>query len=195
MFYKLLCGAARLILGPRVRFEGCEKIPREGAAVLIANHRHAFDPIVMAIALKRPVHFLSKKELSSGKLAKWFFSKLLCIPIDRNNMDRAALREAVAVLKDGGILGVFPEGTRSATGEMLPFKSGACYIASQAPCAIVPMALDGSERLLRPFSPPVKVRIGDSFPYEALAGERRKETLERMTQKQEDAVRTLLEMS
>ena len=194
MLYKVLRAAFRFLLRPRIRFEGCENIPADGAVVLIINHCHAFDPVVVALAAQRPVHFLAKKELFASSAVSRFFKKLHCIPIDRDNMDRAALREAVDVLKNQGVLGVFPEGTRSKTGELLPFKSGACYVASQAPCRIVPVAVEGAGRLLRIFSAPAKVRFGTPFAYEALEGEKRRETLERMTRKQEDAVRALLKM-
>jgi 1-acyl-sn-glycerol-3-phosphate acyltransferase len=193
MFYKVVCGIARFLLRPRIRFEGRELLPEDGALVLIANHRHAFDPIAVGLAVKRPVAFLAKKELFAKKIPSWFLTKLKCIPIDRDNMDRAALRQSIDVLDDGGILGVFPEGTRSADGKLLPFKSGVSFIASQSECVIVPMAVEGSHRLLNPFAARVRVRVGVPFPYESLDGEKRRQTLERMTQKQEDSVRLLLE--
>lgn len=195
MLYEVLRAVVRVLLRPRICIEGRENIPADGALVLICNHRHAFDPIILGIGMKRPVHFLAKKELFTGGIVSWFFRKLHCIPIDRENMDRAALREAVGVLKNQEVLGVFPEGTRSVTGELLPFKSGACYVASQAPCSIVPIAMEGSDRLLHFFSPPVQVKIGTPFLYEAIEGEKRRDTLARMTLKQENAVRDLLEMS
>lgn len=192
MFYNFITGLARGLLKHRICIEGAENIPQNGAAVLIANHRHAFDPIAMGLVTKRPVHFLAKKELFSKKFSRWFLLKLLCIPIDRENMDRTAIRESVNVLEQGGFLGVFPEGTRSHTGELLPFKSGVSFIASQSACVIVPMAIENSERIFSLFGPKVRVKIGTPFPYEALAGEKRRQTLERMTHKQEDAVRALL---
>ncbi len=103
-----------------------------------------------------------------------------------------AFRIITDVLKDGGILGVFPEGTRSVSGEMLPFKSGGSYLASQSPCTILPMAITGTERLLHFFSKPIVVRIGEPFPFAALAGEKKRDTLDRMTKMQEEAIRELL---
>ena len=193
MFYNVICGIVRVLFRWRVRVEGIENVPEDGAVVVIANHRHMFDPVIIAITMKRPVSFLCKKELCNHPLTNWFFRKLLCIPIDRDNMDRAALRECVGVLKENRVLGIFPEGTRAKTEEMLPFKSGATFVASQAPCKIVPMALIESRHLINPFTPKVGLKVGEPFLYEALEGERRRETLERMTQKQEDAVRQLLE--
>lgn len=192
VFYEIITGLARGLLKHRICIEGAENIPQSGAAVLIANHRHALDPVAMGVVTKRPVHFLAKKELFSKSISRWFLLKLLCIPIDRENMDRTAIRESVNVLEQGEILGVFPEGTRSRTGELLPFKSGVSFIASQSACVIVPMAIENSERIFSLFGPKATVKIGTPFPYEALAGEKRRQTLERMTYLQEDAVRTLL---
>lgn len=193
MLYNVLCSIARGLLRWRIDTEGLENMPQDGAVVVIANHRHLFDPVVIGIALKRPVSFLCKKELCRNPLADWFFRKLHCIPIDRDNMDRAALRVCVEVLKNEKVLGIFPEGTRAKTETMLPFKSGATFVSSQAPCKIVPMGIIGSKKLLNPFAAKVKLRVGEPFLYEAMEGERRRETLERMTQKQESAVKALLE--
>lgn len=192
MFYNVICGIIRVLFRWRISVEGLENVPRDGAVVVIANHRHIFDPVIIAIVLKRPVSFLCKKELCGNGFLNWFFRKLNCIPIDRDNMDRAALRECVDVLKNDRVLGIFPEGTRAKTEEMLPFKSGATFVASQAPCQIVPMGIEGSRRLVNPFTPKVGLKIGEPFLYESLEGERRRDTLERMTKKQENAVKALL---
>lgn len=192
MFYNLICGLIRVLFRRRIVAEGLEKVPQSGAVVVIANHRHMFDPVIIAICLKRPVSFLCKKELCANKFLNCFFRALRCIPIDRDNMDRAALKECVAVLKNDDVLGIFPEGTRAKTEDMLPFKSGATFVASQAPCQIVPMGIEGSRRLVNPFSKKVGLKVGEPFLYEALEGERRRDTLERMTKKQEDKVRELL---
>lgn len=192
MFYNFIYSIAKFLLKPRIRYEGVEHIPPTGAVVVIANHIHALDPVVVALAINRPTHFLAKKELFAGCFGRWFLTKLLCIPVDRDNMDRNALRRGMEVLKNGDILGVFPEGTRSLNGEMLPFKSGGSYIASQAPCMFLPVAVNGTERLLHFFQKPVKVKIGEPFPYAALAEEKKRDTLERMTKMQEEAVKALL---
>ena len=192
MFYNLICGLIRVLFRWRIDAEGLEHMPKNGAVVVIANHRHMFDPVIIAITLKRPVSFMCKKELCANKFLNRFFRALRCIPIDRDNMDRAALRECVAVLKNEEVLGIFPEGTRAKTEDMLPFKSGATFVASQAPCVIVPMGIEGSRRLVNIFSKKVGLKVGEPFLYEALEGERRRDTLERMTKVQEAAVKALL---
>lgn len=192
MFYNFVYQVAKFFLKPRIRVEGRERIPADGAVVIIANHIHALDPVVVGVAMARPVHFMAKKELFKGSLIRRLLLKLRCIPVDRDNTDRSALRSAVEVLKNGGMLGVFPEGTRSLDDEMLPFKSGGSYIASQAPCKILPVAVSGTERILHYLKKPVVLKIGEAFPYAALTGEKRRDTLERVTKMQEDAVKALL---
>ena len=192
MLYSFLVGLAKLLLKHRLEVSGAEQIPAAGSVVLVANHRHAFDPVVLALVSRRPIYFLGKKELFEKPVAAWFLKKINCIPIDRDNTDRAALRQAIGVLQAQEILGVFPEGTRSRTGELLPFKGGVSFIASQVDAMIVPIAVTGAERLLRIGSPKVRVRIGEAFPYAVLPGEKRRAAMERMTRVQEDAVRNLL---
>lgn len=192
MLYSFLVGLGKLLLKHRIEITGAEQIPAAGSVVLIANHRHAFDPIALALVNKRPVHYLAKKEIFKKRFIAYLLKKMNCIPIDRDNTDRAALRQAIGVLQAQEILGVFPEGTRSRTGELLPFKGGVSFIAAQAPCVIVPVGISGSDRIFRLGSEKVKINIGEAFPYAALPGEKRRETMERMTRKQEDAVRNLL---
>ena len=192
-FYKVLRNTVGFILRSRVRFEGTDLIPKDGAVILIANHQNALDPVAVGLALKRPVHFLAKKELFNNRFLRWFLTHLLCIPIDREGMDRAALKKAIRVLDDKGVLGVFPEGTREKEGTMLPFKTGVSFIASQSDCLIVPIGLDGCDRLFKPFSPKAHLRVGEPFPYEALAGEKRRDTMARITKKEEDAVGELVQ--
>ncbi|MEG1496775.1 MAG: lysophospholipid acyltransferase family protein [Clostridiales bacterium] len=194
MFYRVMrCIAKLLITVPhRINYEGLENIPKDGAVMLVANHQQAYDPLLLGLATQREVVFIAKEELFKGKFLTWFFKKLHVIALDREGVDRKAIKEAINVLKSGGVLGVFPEGTRSKTGDLLPFKTGACFIASQAPCEIVPIGIHYDDGLLNYFGKPVTVRVGKSFPYEGKEGEKRKETQERMLEKQEKAVYDLV---
>ena len=195
MFYRFMRGIAKLILQVprRLEYEGLENIPPEGPVLIVANHQFYGDPVLMGLATKRVMHFLGKEELiKDSKFKSWFFRHLNVIPLDREGVDRKAIKAAINVLRDGGVLGVFPEGTRSRDGKMLPFKSGVCFIASQAPCTIVPMGIRYDAPLFKYFGATVKIKVGKSFPYEALEGEKRKETQQRMLKKQEEAVAALI---
>lgn len=195
MFYKFMRGIAKLILKlpRRLEFYGLENIPDHGAVLMVANHQCYADPVLLGLATQREVHFLGKEELvKDSKIRGWFFKHLNVIPLDRGGVDRKAIRDSIDVLKNQEILGVFPEGTRSKDGNLLPFKAGVCFIASQAPCTIVPVGITYDDPIFKYFGNTVKIKVGKPFPYQALEGEKRKETQLRMLKKQEEAVFNLI---
>jgi len=114
----------------RPKVTGIENVP-EGDGVIACNHLKWWDPFLIAVALhKHNIHFLAKEELFRNPILRFFMCRLNCIPVDRKKADVAAVRKCMRVVKKGDILGVFPEGTRSRTGELLPFEEGAAFIAS-----------------------------------------------------------------
>lgn len=122
---------------------GLEHIPKSGGAVVAANHTTWFDPIAIACALDRPVHFMAKAELFRNPLVAKVLRRLYAFPVRRGEADRDAIRTAVEVARSGGVLGIFPEGTRSQDGTLLPLQSGAVFIAAKAGVPIIPVAVSG----------------------------------------------------
>ena len=113
-----------------MRFEGRENIPKDKNVILMGNHQCLLDPVTLALCARdREIHFMGKKELWNNKVLGWVFTKVHGFPVDRGNMDMGAIRTAMNVLKGGETLGIFPEGTRSRTGHMLPLLSGASMLA------------------------------------------------------------------
>ena len=101
---------------------GKENIIKEGAIIVAGNHKHVMDQCGIIISTKREMHYMAKKEYFDGKYA-WFFKKTGCISVNRSIHDDVAKEKALEVLKSGGALGIFPEGTRNKTKEfLLPFK-------------------------------------------------------------------------
>lgn len=92
----------------------------------------------------REIHFMGKKELFENKALGWIFRQVHGFPVDRGNMDMGAIRTAMGVLKEGETLGIFPEGTRSRTGHMLPLLGGASLLALKSGCDVVPIYIEGS---------------------------------------------------
>jgi cytidylate kinase len=140
----LLRWVCRLIFTVRVR--GAERVPAAGAALLVGNHRGFLDGPLVALFVPRPASFLAKSELFRGPLAD-FLGRCGQIPVDRGRPDRTALRRAGAVLSAGGVLGMFPEGTRG-SGRLESVQHGVGYVALRAACPIVPVACLGTERAL-----------------------------------------------
>lgn len=189
--------ALLFIVGRRIRFYGRDEIPERGPVLIIANHTSMLDPIIVGLASKRRFAVMAKKELFEKKVIGWFLRTLGGFPVDREESDRTALRRSLSVLNEGGVLILFPEGTRNESPgglPLLPFKNGSAYLASQVPaCTVVPIGIHGSDRLLKYFRKPVEVYIGSSMEYKVGEGESKREALDRFLKEQEDAVTALLE--
>ncbi|NMB45696.1 MAG: 1-acyl-sn-glycerol-3-phosphate acyltransferase [Firmicutes bacterium] len=150
MLYILVVAALRLLVPLifRVRIEGNLHIPREGAVVLAANHRSLWDPVFVTLASRRPVHFMAKEELFRVPVLGFLLPYLNAFPVRRGQSDRKAIRQALSVLNDGSVLGIFVEGTRNKdqTSNVLPLKHGAAMLASRSEASIVPVAIQRIKR-------------------------------------------------
>lgn len=126
------------------RLVGLENIPKEGAAVLCCNHRSNYDPVTVSVFLDRMPRFIAKKELFSVPVVKQILVNLGSFPVDREaTMDMKAVRQAVKVLKEGDLLGVFAEGTRVKDGEKADAKGGVALFALKGDAPIIPIAISG----------------------------------------------------
>ena len=151
MLYILVVAFLRLLvrLVFRVRVEGKLHIPKEGAVVLAANHRSLWDPVFVTIASHRPVHFMAKEELFRIPVLGFLLPYLKAFPVRRGENDRKAIRQALSVLHQGSVLGIFVEGTRNkdkGANKVLPLKHGAAMLASRSEASIVPVAIKRIKR-------------------------------------------------
>lgn len=148
-----------------IRIEGRENIEKGKNVVLMGNHLCMLDPVCLALCVpEREIHFMGKKELWNNKVLGWIFTRIHGFPVDRGNVDMAAIRTAMGILKDGNTLGIFPEGTRSRNGHMLPLLSGASMLAFKSGCDVVPVYIDGN---YKPFRRMV-VRVGEPISMEQI---------------------------
>src|SRR5690606_29781511 len=109
-----------------MRVKGARNMPRTGPAIVVANHTSHLDPPLVAVALHtRRMGFLAKSELWKSRFLGWLIGTLGSIPIERGASDRRAYEACLQTLRDGKVLLVFPEGTRSATGQLKEFEAGA----------------------------------------------------------------------
>jgi 1-acyl-sn-glycerol-3-phosphate acyltransferase len=156
----------------RLKTIGTHHIPRRGGAVIVANHNHNADPILIYIATVRPIFFMTKIAIWKYPIPRWVASQAGAFPVDRERVDREAIRTAVGHLSDGLLVGIFPEGTRSTTGGLIKPEAGASMIAVRAGAPIIPCAIVGASDL--PFNgakqeprkrlyPKVAVRFGEPF--------------------------------
>jgi 1-acyl-sn-glycerol-3-phosphate acyltransferase len=145
-----LQGAANLLVGRALGWwlalevEGAEHVPRRGPAVLAMNHESALDIPIAVIACPRRVTFMAKQELFKNAAASWTLERLGGFRVDRGRFDLRAVRCALAVVRRGGVLGMYPEGTRS-PGRLLPFLDGAAWVALRAGAPLIPVSLLGTD--------------------------------------------------
>jgi 1-acyl-sn-glycerol-3-phosphate acyltransferase len=150
MFYKfarLLCRII-LVLLRRWEVKGAENLPSGGGAVLVANHVSYWDPVVVGCAFNRKVYFMAKSELFEIPLLGPLIRALGAFPVRRDKSDRNAIRIAVKLLAEGKVIGIFPEGGRSHTGELMKLQPGAAMLAFKAGVPILPVALKGTRGVL-----------------------------------------------
>jgi len=138
---KILNRPFRLVFNPKI--SGFENIP-EKPYVLAGNHKSLFDIPLLAIAIDDDIHYMAKKELFNNSISKKLLERLGAFPVDRSSIDINSLKTAFKLLKDEKVIGIFPEGTRNKTDELiLPFKNGVSSIASKTKSLIVPFGISG----------------------------------------------------
>jgi len=134
----------------RAEYVNRDNIPSKGSVILAGNHTNNRDALLMIAGPNRIVHTLAKKELFNSKFKNFFFRSMGCIPVDRSIHDKNATNEAIDVLNNGNVIGIFPEGTTNKTNkELLPFKYGAVSFACKTNSYIVPFAITGKYKLFR----------------------------------------------
>ena len=143
---------ARHRLGPAVT--GLENVPREGGAIIAANHLAVIDDALIPITCPRMVHFMGKAEYFEGKglkgkFKKWWFTSVGVFPVDRSggNKSLGALEHAREIIEDGHLFGIHIEGTRSPDGRLYKGHTGAARLALETGCPIIPVAIIGSDKL------------------------------------------------
>ncbi|MCC6238945.1 MAG: 1-acyl-sn-glycerol-3-phosphate acyltransferase [Phycisphaerales bacterium] len=145
-------------------------VPRRGGVLVLSNHQSFLDPILLASQLYRPVSFMAR----SGLFTNWIFGRAIrhlnAFPVRQGTGDMGAVRESIRRLRQGHMLVIYPEGSRSKDGELGPIASGAALIARRAGVPVIPAVIDGasaawppSRKLFRPahievlYGPPMEL--------------------------------------
>ena len=133
-----------------VKYHHIERVQLDAPFILIANHNSLLDPLAVGWKCCRyHIRFLGKKELVQKRFGHWLFQKLLMIDVDRHNMDMAAMRACLKTLREGHVLGVFPEGTRHKEGVMESMETGIAMIALRSGAPLLPAYISDKPRLFR----------------------------------------------
>ncbi len=170
VFYDLANLVLRFLLRllSHIEVVGIDNVPRQGRIIVIGNHTSWLDPILVGAFIPRRIVFMSKKENFANPFARFVVYSYGVFPVDRGNVDRAAITRVSEVLESGGALGMFPEGTRSRSGEMRRAKPGTALVALRHNAPILPVAIAGAHRglfgqLLRLRRPHYRLVIGKPF--------------------------------
>ena len=179
MAYRLM----KIILTPilrvlfRVRVEGLENVPADGAAILASNHISFSDSIFLPLVLKRRITFVAKAEYFEDPKTAWFFRAVGQIPINREggSASQRALDSARGVLEQGGLFGIYPEGTRSPDGRLYKGKTGVARLALQTGAPILAVAMIGTREAqpigqVKPrFFMPITIKISKPLRFDRFA--------------------------
>ncbi|KOX23303.1 acyl-phosphate glycerol 3-phosphate acyltransferase [Saccharothrix sp. NRRL B-16348] len=174
----------------RVRARGVSRIPLEGPVVVVANHSSMADGPILFGVLPRRVVFLIKQEMFKGVVGT-LLRKIGQLAVRRGAPDRAPLLAAQKVLRAGGLVGVFPEGTRG-TGDVAEAQAGAAWLARSTGAVVVPVACRGTLRpagTRRRFRPEVDVLVGEPFE---LPSDKGRQALVKATEQVRDRLATLV---
>jgi 1-acyl-sn-glycerol-3-phosphate acyltransferase len=186
LFKYVLLGPLLSLLG-RPKIEGLEYVPTSGPAILASNHLAVMDSFFLPLVVRRRITFLAKAEYFTGTglkgwFSRWFFTAVGQVPIDRTDADaaQAALNTAEQVLRQGKLLGMYPEGTRSPDGRLYKGKTGLARLALHTGVPVIPVAMIGTNVVNPPGSTMLRfgrvtVRFGkpmDFSRFEGMAGNR-----------------------
>jgi len=191
MIYRLAknLSAGYFTIFNRREIVGRENIPREGGLLVVSNHISNLDPPNVGSGLPRRIHFMAKEELFQVPVLRWIIKDLGAFPVKRGAGDRQSIRTSIQLLEDGHCMGIFPEGTRSKSGQLEEAHSGAAFFALKTQAQVIPTAVIGSYKLFRK----IKVVYGKPLDISAERELKGKEAVQAVTQKLMAAIEDLIE--
>ena len=179
----------------RIRITNAQNEPQDESFVVCCNHTSLFDVVVIAIALKKQLRFMAKKEVFKVPILNWFAKSMGAFPVDRKNGDVGAIKKTIEILKGGDCVGIFPQGTRCPyeNPRETPIKDGLGMVAQRAGVGILPVAIKTKKGKLK-FFRKTELVIGEYIPNDMLQFEgTNKEQYEKITHYAFDKTCQLLE--
>jgi 1-acyl-sn-glycerol-3-phosphate acyltransferase len=168
----------------RIQVENKDKIPRKGPLIVAPNHFSYIDPIALQAVFPRRISFMMTDQFYEGRV-KWLFKLLHCICVKGKGINITALREGLEVLKENGVLGIFPEGSVSKEGRLQEGNQGVGFLAKKSGASVIPVFLSGTYEALPkgkilPRPSRIKVVFGNPILVEKTK-ETTKEKIEKIT--------------
>jgi len=176
----------------RLKVEGLENLPRQGGFILAGNHQSYLDPPIVGSSVPKQVYFMAKEELFKVPVLKTLITAQQAFPVKRGSADRKALSKALELLSQNKVVGIFPEGGRSKTGELQEAEMGVAFIALKAQVPVLPMAIVGTKGFACQHLRQIKVKIGKPI-YPKIQEKFQKSDIEAMTAQIMDYLSQLIE--
>ena len=144
---------------------GRDNVPDEGGALMISNHQSFLDPALLGAQLRRPMSYLAKSELWDNPVLGRLITSLNAFPVRQGAGDKGAITETINRLREGHLLNIYPEGSRTEDGELLPIQRGVALVLRRAGVPVIPAVIDGSfdawpKGRPLPSAHPIRVLIG-----------------------------------
>lgn len=163
-FLHIMCRLLATVL-LQIRVSGRRHVPRTGGVLVLSNHQSHLDPVLIGLACDRRLNYLARQTLFRFTPFRWLIQSLDAIPIDREGLGLAGLKETLRRLKRGEMVLIFPEGTRSRDGEVAALKPGFSALAGRAGVPLVPVAISGAydtwpRRRLLPWPSTIHIHFG-----------------------------------
>lgn len=152
----------------RIEIIGKDRILKEGKFILCSNHINLFDPVIISMVVPRQVCWMAKKELFESKILAYLINKLGTFPVDREESDLSAIRNALKILKNEGVLGIFPEGTRVKEFDPSNAKAGVALISIKAKSPVLPVYIEGNYKI---FSK-IRIYFGEPIDFSSNYGKK-----------------------
>jgi 1-acyl-sn-glycerol-3-phosphate acyltransferase len=131
----------------RLKVTGQQNIPQDGPFIIVANHSSLLDPVILVVSIKPKIFFVAAAYLFEIRWLGYLLRKANSIPVQREN-DIKAIKQALKILQQGGVLGIFPEGGIDRQKDDLPIKAGAAFLATRVGVPIVPIKIKGADKAL-----------------------------------------------
>ena len=167
--YKVLMPLARIvahITHPKINYIGIENVPKEGGFIVASNHITALDPLYIGCRFPRNIHFMGKEELFKKSFIGCFLTHMNCFPISRGAANKVSIDYAIKVIKEGNVLGIFPEGTRSKDYTPGAPKAGVALISVATGADILPVSIYTSKKAK--LGTELTIRFGEIIPFTRL---------------------------
>jgi len=183
----LICCVYKVIF--RAKARGADNFPKDENFIIYGNHFSAWDPLTIAYAYKAgEIHFMAKDSLFRVPVVRAVLTRLHAFPVNRGSADMAAMRTAMQVLRDGHVLGIFPEGTRQQGGPVSGIETGVAVLALKSDVPLVPVLIGGKYT----FWGSVRAVAGEPVRFDDLRGQRvDTETLDEVNRRLVNALEAL----